>query len=155
MCEDRIRNAKDTGLRNLPLKGVAQNQLWCEIVVLACELIAWTQMLALTGKAHRWEPKRLRLRVFAVGSGGAGCGSDLPNAGPGPGSSPPRPPACRPSHLADQPEQPRRPGRRNRQDPWNPAHPERQPGNQARPHAENQPQPNTSGHQNRVTKDRG
>jgi hypothetical protein len=53
-CEDRIRNAKDTGLRNLPLKGVAQNQLWCEIVVLACELIAWTQMLALTGKAHRW-----------------------------------------------------------------------------------------------------
>jgi hypothetical protein len=57
-------------LRNLPLKGVAQNQLWCEIVVLACELIAWKQMLALTGKAHRWEPKRLRLRVFAVGSGG-------------------------------------------------------------------------------------
>ncbi len=36
----------------------------------ACELIAWKQMLALTGKAHRWEPKRLRLRVFAVGSGG-------------------------------------------------------------------------------------
>jgi DDE family transposase len=37
-CEDRIRNAKDTGLRNLPLKGFAQNQLWCEIVSLACEL---------------------------------------------------------------------------------------------------------------------
>jgi len=27
-CEDRIRNAKDTGLRNLPLKGFAQNQVW-------------------------------------------------------------------------------------------------------------------------------
>jgi hypothetical protein len=26
-CEDRIRNAKDTGLRNLPLKGFAQNQI--------------------------------------------------------------------------------------------------------------------------------
>ncbi len=65
-CEDRIRNAKDTGLRNLPLKGFAQNQLWCEIVALACELIAWTQMLALTGQARRWEPKRLRFRVFAV-----------------------------------------------------------------------------------------
>jgi hypothetical protein len=65
-CEDRIRCAKDTGLRNLPLKGFAQNQLWCEIVALACELLAWTQMLALTGKARRWEPRRLRLRLFAV-----------------------------------------------------------------------------------------
>ena len=65
-CEDRIRCAKDTGLRNLPLKGFAQNQVWCEIVALACELLAWTQMLALTGPARRWEPKRLRLRVFAV-----------------------------------------------------------------------------------------
>jgi hypothetical protein len=65
-CEDRIRNAKDTGLRNLPLKGFAQNQLWCEIVALACELLAWTQLLALTGTARRWEPKRLRLRLFSA-----------------------------------------------------------------------------------------
>ena len=64
-CEG-IRNAKDTGLRNLPLKGFAQNQLWCEIVALACELLAWTQMLALTGTARRWEPKRLRLRLFSA-----------------------------------------------------------------------------------------
>jgi Transposase DDE domain group 1 len=65
-CEDRIRCAKDTGLRNLPLKGFAQNQLWCEIAALACELLAWTQLLALTGQARRWEPKRLRLRLFSV-----------------------------------------------------------------------------------------
>jgi hypothetical protein len=65
-CEDRIRCAKDTGLRNLPLKGFAQNQLWCEIVALACELLAWTQMLALAGPARRWEPKRLRLRLFSA-----------------------------------------------------------------------------------------
>ncbi len=63
-CEDRC--AKDTGLRNLPLKGFAQNQLWCEIVALACELLAWMQMLALAGDARRWEPKRLRLRILAV-----------------------------------------------------------------------------------------
>jgi hypothetical protein len=63
-CEDRIRCAKDTGLRNLPLHGYAQNQIWCEIVALACELLAWMQMLALTGPARRWEPKRLRLRIF-------------------------------------------------------------------------------------------
>jgi hypothetical protein len=49
-----------------PLKGFAQNQLWCEIVSLACEILAWTQLLALTGTARRWEPKRLRLRLFSA-----------------------------------------------------------------------------------------
>ena len=63
-CEDRIRCAKDTGLRNLPLQGFTQNQIWCEIVALACDLLAWMQMLALDGPARRWEPKRLRLRIF-------------------------------------------------------------------------------------------
>jgi hypothetical protein len=66
-CEDRIRAAKDTGLRNLPLHGFDQNQLWCEIVALASELTAWMQLLALTGHpARRWEPKRLRLRLFSA-----------------------------------------------------------------------------------------
>ena len=65
-CEDRIRCAKDTGLRNLPLKGFTQNQVWCEIVALACELIAWTQVLALAGDVRRWGPRRLRLRLFSV-----------------------------------------------------------------------------------------
>src|SRR6266540_1645396 len=73
-CEDRIRNAKDTGLTNLPLHDFAQNQIWCAIVALACELTARMQLLAFTGdnsenshEARRWEPKRLRLRLFAVG----------------------------------------------------------------------------------------
>jgi hypothetical protein len=65
-CEDRIRCAKDTGLRNLPLKGFTQNQIWTEIVALACDLLAWTAMLALQGPARRWEPKRLRLRLFSA-----------------------------------------------------------------------------------------
>jgi hypothetical protein len=65
-CEDRIRNANDTGLRNLPLHGYEQNQVWCEIVALACELLAWMQMLAFTSPARRWEPKRVRLRIFSV-----------------------------------------------------------------------------------------
>jgi hypothetical protein len=76
-CEDRIRCAKDTGLRNLPLKGFAQNRLWCEIVALACELLAWTQLLALTGAARRWEPKRLRLRLFSVAGRLASSGRRL------------------------------------------------------------------------------
>jgi Transposase DDE domain group 1 len=65
-CEDRIRCAKDTGLRNLPLHGYEQNQIWCEIVAMACELLAWMTTLALTGTARRWEPKRLRLRLLSV-----------------------------------------------------------------------------------------
>ena len=66
-AEDRIRCAKDTGLRNLPLHDLAQNQIWCAIVALACELTAWTQLLAFAEHpARRWEPKRLRLRLFSV-----------------------------------------------------------------------------------------
>jgi hypothetical protein len=76
-CEDRIRAGKDTGLRNLPLHGFTQNQLWLELVALAgpartlragpADLLAWTQVLALDGHAaRRWEPKRLRLRLFSA-----------------------------------------------------------------------------------------
>ena len=66
-AEDRIRNTKDTGLTNLPLHDFTQNQIWCAIVTLAAELTAWTQMLALPDHdARRWEPKRLRYRLFTV-----------------------------------------------------------------------------------------
>jgi len=66
-AEDRIRTAKDTGLRNLPLHELDQNRIWCAIVALACELTAWAQMLALPEHpARRWEPKRLRLRIFSL-----------------------------------------------------------------------------------------
>ncbi|MFE6904379.1 IS1380 family transposase [Streptomyces sp. NPDC057717] len=63
-CEDRIRNARDTGLRNLPLHDTAQNRIWLEIVSIALDLPAWMPMLALTGDTRRWEPKRLRLHLF-------------------------------------------------------------------------------------------
>jgi hypothetical protein len=66
-AEDRIRNAKDTGLTNLPLHRFDANRIWCALVGLAGELLAWTQLLAFHGhEARRWEPKRLRYRVFTV-----------------------------------------------------------------------------------------
>lgn len=65
-CEDRIRNARDTGLRNLPLHDTAQNRLWLEIVQIALDLLAWMPMLALPAETRRWEPKRLRLRLFSA-----------------------------------------------------------------------------------------
>ena len=66
-AEDRIRCAKDTGLTNLPLHDFTQNQIWCAIVALACDLTAWMQTLALPDHpARRWEPKRLRTRLFTI-----------------------------------------------------------------------------------------
>ena len=63
---------KDTGLANLPLHGFDQNRIWCALVAMACEVTAWTQLLAFTTEdgslqARRWEPKRLRLRLFSAG----------------------------------------------------------------------------------------
>lgn len=66
-AEDRIRIAKDTGLTNLPLHSFAQNRIWCALVMLAVDLTAWMQLLALHDHpARRWEPKRLRYRLFTV-----------------------------------------------------------------------------------------
>ena len=140
-CEDRIRCAKDTGLRNLPLHGYAQNQIWCEIVALACDLLAWTQMLALTGQARRWEPKRLRLRIFTCAGrivrGGRRLGSASPPAGPGPGDHhrdhPPPGPRARLTSRNHPCDQEGHPG------PVEPRHPARQPGRQAHRQTENEP----------------
>jgi hypothetical protein len=63
--EDRIRAAKDTGLRNLPFHNMAQNRIWVAIAALAQDLLAWCARLALPTGAARWEPKRLRLRILA------------------------------------------------------------------------------------------
>ncbi len=46
-----------------------QNQVWLAIVALAAEITAWMQLLALRGyEARRWEPERLRLRLFTISS---------------------------------------------------------------------------------------
>ncbi|WP_406173423.1 IS1380 family transposase [Streptomyces sp. NBC_00996] len=65
-AEDRIRAARATGLRNLPLHDAAQNQIWLEIVQIALDLLAWMPLLALTSTARLWEPRRLRLRLFST-----------------------------------------------------------------------------------------
>lgn len=62
--EDRIREGKDTGMRNLPFPDMARNQVWLELVTIAQDLIAWTQALALTGELSRCEVKRLRDRLI-------------------------------------------------------------------------------------------
>ncbi|MGI5378087.1 IS1380 family transposase [Streptomyces sp. CA-251387] len=65
-AEDRVRAARATGLRNLPLHDTAQNGVWLEIVQIALGLLAWMPMLILTGEIRRWEPRRLRLRLLSA-----------------------------------------------------------------------------------------
>ena len=58
--EDRIRDDKDSGLAKLPFKAFALNEVWLEIVMLAHDVIVWTQALLLDGELAKAEPKRLR-----------------------------------------------------------------------------------------------
>jgi hypothetical protein len=64
--EDRIRDDKDTGLAKFPFKKFVLNEVWLEIVMLAHDLIVWTQALCLDGELAKAEPKRLRYRLFHV-----------------------------------------------------------------------------------------
>ncbi len=64
--EDRIRDDKDTGLAKFPFKEFALNEVWLQIVMLAHDLIVWTQALALDGELAKAEPKRLRYRLLHV-----------------------------------------------------------------------------------------
>jgi hypothetical protein len=43
--EDRIREAKATGLRNLPCRGFAENAAWLETLLAALDLVCWTKLL--------------------------------------------------------------------------------------------------------------
>jgi hypothetical protein len=64
--EDRIRAAKDTGLRNLPFHDTAQNRVWLEICALAADLIALHPTPRPDRSTSHRRTQRLRLRLFGV-----------------------------------------------------------------------------------------
>jgi len=64
--EDHVRCAKDTGLRNFPCADVVRNMAWLHIVLLARDLLNWTQRLGFNGALRIAEPKRFRQRVLHV-----------------------------------------------------------------------------------------
>jgi hypothetical protein len=64
--EDSIRYAKASGLRNFPFRAFAPNAAWLELVLLGCDLVAFTKRLPLDGELASSEPKRLRYRLFHV-----------------------------------------------------------------------------------------
>jgi len=66
--EDRIREAKNTGLRNLPCRGWNENNAWLQVILSAIDLIAWTQALAFKASPElaRVEIATFRYRVLHV-----------------------------------------------------------------------------------------
>jgi DDE family transposase len=63
-AEDRIRCAKQCGLENLPFRDFDLNAVWLELSLIAQDLVAWTQALALDGELSICEPKALRYRLL-------------------------------------------------------------------------------------------
>lgn len=67
-------------LRNLPLNGLVANQPWCATVMLAADLIAWTQVIGFdpAHEASLWEPKnfacaRSPSRLLSPGTVAGSC----------------------------------------------------------------------------------
>jgi hypothetical protein len=66
--EDRIREAKATGLRNLPFNSFAANTAWLEIIMAATDLVAWAKRIGFTDQPAlaRCEIDTFRYRVLHV-----------------------------------------------------------------------------------------
>jgi hypothetical protein len=66
--EDRIRQSKATGLRNLPFHAFDANAAWLEIVMAATDLVAWAKLIGFTENPDlaRCEIETFRYRVLHV-----------------------------------------------------------------------------------------
>jgi hypothetical protein len=66
--EDRIRQAKATGLRNLPCHGFTENAAWLEVILAATDLLAWTKLIGFPGQPDlaSCEIAAFRYRVLHV-----------------------------------------------------------------------------------------
>lgn len=66
--EDRIREAKATGLRNFPCRAWNENSAWLETVLTAVDLVCWTKLICFadTPELARCEIAAFRYRVLHV-----------------------------------------------------------------------------------------
>jgi Transposase DDE domain group 1 len=62
--EDRIRGAKDSGLRNLPCDTFDRNAVWLQLILSAQDLMTHTQVLTLDGDLRAAEPASLRYKLL-------------------------------------------------------------------------------------------
>ena len=93
--EDRIREAKATGLRNLPCHRSDANAAWLEIILAATDLVAWTKLIGFTepagsGHAARSTPSATGSCTSPPASPAAPAKSGYASTPPGDG--PPRSP---------------------------------------------------------------
>jgi hypothetical protein len=66
--EDRIREAKSSGLRNLPCRAWNENAAWLEAVLTAVDLVCWTKLICFadTPELAKREIQAFRYRVLHV-----------------------------------------------------------------------------------------
>jgi hypothetical protein len=66
--EDRIREAKATGLRNFPCRAFNENAAWLEVILTAVDLVCWTKLICFADvpALGRCEIATFRYRVLHV-----------------------------------------------------------------------------------------
>jgi DDE family transposase len=64
--EDRIREAKATGLRNFPCRAFNENTAWLEVVLTAVDLVCWTKLICFADvpELARCEIAAFRYRIL-------------------------------------------------------------------------------------------
>jgi len=62
--EDHFKHGNTTGAKRLPSKKFAVNAAWYRIQAIACDLIAWLQLLGCHGHQARAEPRTLQYQIF-------------------------------------------------------------------------------------------
>ena len=98
--EDRIRQAKAAGLRNLPCKQVPENHAWLECVLAAFDLVAWSKLICFFDEPAlgHCEIDAFRYRILhmaaRISRAVASCAYASIAPGPGPSSLRSALPAC-------------------------------------------------------------
>lgn len=66
--EDRIRQAKAAGLRNLPCREIAENAAWLECVLAAADLVCWSKLICFADDPElaRCEIANFRYKILHI-----------------------------------------------------------------------------------------
>jgi hypothetical protein len=65
-AENVIRDAKATGLANLPFDDIVNNDVWMQLCFTANDLLAWAQHIGCVGQLRRATPKTIRHRLLHI-----------------------------------------------------------------------------------------
>ena len=84
-AENVIRDAKATGLANLPFDDIVNNDAWMQLCFTANDLLAWCQRIGCTGQLRRATPKTVRHRLLHIAAHITPTGRASTSTGTGPG----------------------------------------------------------------------